>query len=72
MWNKFEQLSIDNCCFLCNVHSPFHFPSAHVSHLSNDLLLANAQSHEKCNNKRIESFCQEEDQYFHLFNTCIL
>ena len=58
MWNKFEQLSIDTCCFLCNVYSPFHFPSAHVNHLSNDVLLANGQSCENCNKRIIiESFC---------------
>ena len=43
MWNKFEQLNINTCCFLCNVYSPFHFPSAHVNHLSNDVLLAKEQ-----------------------------
>ena len=46
------------CCFLCNVHSPFHFPSAHMCFWSNEPLLANGQSHEKCNNKLIEFSCQ--------------
>ena len=36
--------------------------------MSNDVLLANGQSHEKCNNKIIEYYCQRGDEYFHLFN----